>query len=230
MKKLLAIALLAGATAISHGQGYIGVANTSTTKISDGGPIGQPSAGSSYYFEILIAPTTVTNINQFDPLSGGWLDTTIMATNINSRANGLIQPMNNNVDDNGAQVPSSVMSFSSSAGTGTANFAVVGWSANLGPTLADALDAMEGVYDPGYTGGFPAFGVSSVALDIIGAPAGGPYNSIWGTVANGAIPGMNLALEIPEPSTFALCGLGAAITLILRRRKIQTNPMAQGAW
>jgi len=37
MKKLLTIAALVGAASLSYGQGYVGLANTATTKISAGG-------------------------------------------------------------------------------------------------------------------------------------------------------------------------------------------------
>jgi len=220
MKKLLTIAAIAGVASLSHGQGYIGVDNFPTTKVSAGGAPTRSWTNEQFYFEVLIAPTTVTTISSNAPLFGGWLDTTIMMTNTTP---GRIAPANNNADSyGGAQVPSGF------ATTATANFAVIGWSANLGPTLADALAAWNGGgwlygdvgYDPGLQPGtFNGYiGISSVALDVYVAPAGGPYWSIWGTAANGAIPGMNLWPDYPEPSTFALCALGAAIMLFLRRR------------
>jgi len=218
MKKLLTIAAIAGVASLSCGQGYIGVANTTTTKVSAGGIATPSSTNEQFYFEVLIAATTVTTINTDNPLSGGWADSTIMMANTSP---GRVIGINDNYDsaDGGAQVPSG---FSSSA---TADLAVVGWSASLGPTLADALDAWDnGTWqgnDPGLQPGtyFAYFGVSAVAVDIPGAPAGGPYNSIWGRAADGQIPGMNLWPDYPEPSTLALCGLGTAVMLILRRRK-----------
>jgi|SRR5208337_310786 len=226
MKKLLIIASLAGAASLSFGQGYVGVDNTATTKISSGGKPIQPT--SLYYLEILIAPTTVTTLNPDNPLSGGWLDSTIVMTNV---LPGRFVGSNDNYDPlgGGAQVPSSVMSYPAYPQVpGMANFAVIGWSANLGPTLADALDAWNnGLWnsgDPGYdpgAAGSPSsgyMGISSVALDVPAAPFGGPYNGIWGLASYGGIPGMNL-LPIPEPATFALGGLGAAALALSRRRK-----------
>jgi len=197
MKKLLTIAALAGVASLTYGQGYVGVANTSTTKVSAGGAATASSAtGASYYFEVLIAPTTTTTINPDNPLSGGWSDSTTMMINAGS---GRIVGTNNNYDaaGGGAQIPSGF------ATSGTADFAVIGWASNLGPTLADALawwnngalNGPDSALTPGATSTY--FGVSAVALNIPGAPAGGPYNSIWGTAASGAIPGMNIALPKP---------------------------------
>ena len=226
MKKLLTIAAIAGVASLSHGQGYIGVATTTTTKVSANGfPTAAYTNGGHYYLDVLIAPTSVTTINLADPLSGGWQDTTIMLTNFTA---GRFVGANDNYDfynGSGAQIAPSLMSYPPGS---TADCAVVGWSANLGPTLADALAAWNGGgwlygdvgYDPGLQPGtFNGYiGISSVALDGYVAPAGGPYWSIWGTAANGAIPGMNLWPDYPEPSTFALCALGAAMMLFLRRR------------
>src|SRR5208282_5491771 len=189
------------------------------SKISVGGATIQSNA--LYYFEVLIAPTTVTTISPDNPVSGGWVDSTIMMTNT---AHGHVVGSNDNYDPagGGAQVPSGFPTAAS------ADFAVVGWSANLGPTLADALawwsdgsvlTGNPGV-DPGLVPGIPFFGISGVALDIPGAPAGGPYNNIWGLASEGAIQGMELSdYLIPEPATSALWGLGGAALVIFRGRR-----------
>jgi len=223
MKKLLTIAALAGVASLSYGQGYVGVANGTASKVSAGGANTAASTSAVYYFEVLIAPTTVTTINPDNPLSGGWTDSTITLGNAGA---GRVVGINDNYDavGGGAQVPSG---FASSA---TADFAVIGWAANLGPTLADALATWNGgglasgdpgsnpALTPGATSTY--FGVSAVAVNIPGAPAGGPYNSIWGLASSGQIQGLNMPLyNIPEPATCALCGLGAAALVIFRRRK-----------
>jgi len=224
MKKLLTIAALAGVASLTYGQGYIGVANGTASKVSAGGANTASSATAAYYFEVLIAPTTVTTINPDNPLSGGWTDSTVMLGN--NTVAGRVIGINDNYDalGGGSQVPSGF------ATTGTADFAVIGWAANLGPTLADALATWNGgglatgnpgsnsALTPGATSTY--FGVSAVAVNIPGAPAGGPYNSIWGLASSGQIAGMNMPLyTIPEPATCALCGLGAAALVIFRRRK-----------
>jgi len=224
MKKLGLIVALAGGVSLSYGQGYVGVANDTASKVSADGAAIRGGTNTGYYFEVLIAPTTVTRINVDDPLSGGWTDSTIELAN--STANGRVVGINDNYDPygGGAQIPSGFPTY------GTANFAVVGWSADLGPTLADALDAWNGGgwligvagNDPGLVpGATSAFmGISGVALDIVGAPAGGPYNNIWGLASDGEIPGMELYLPpIPEPGTIALGGLGAAAVVVFRWRK-----------
>jgi hypothetical protein len=103
--------------------------------------------------------------------------------------------------------------------TATADFAIVAWSANIGTTWA----AAEAWWANGHpvAVGTEYFGISTVAIDIPLAPSGGPYNSPWGLAASGAIQGMDLNeyQTIPEPTTFALAGLGAAAVVIFRRRK-----------
>src|SRR5208282_5066195 len=110
--------------------------------------------------------------------------------------------------------------------------AVVGWSANLGPTLADALawwsdgsvlTGNPGV-DPGLVPGIPFFGISGVALDIPGAPAGGPYNNIWRLASEGAIQGMELSDYLiifshqgSDPSSVAGLMMPPALARRLRR-------------
>src|SRR5208282_1961153 len=98
MKKLLTIAALAGVASLSYGQGYVGVANSATTKISAGGANTAASTTATYYFEVLIAPTTVTTINPDNPLSGGWTDSTTMMGNAGS---GRIVGINNSYDASG---------------------------------------------------------------------------------------------------------------------------------
>jgi hypothetical protein len=94
--------------------------------------------------------------------------------------------------------------------TATANFAVLGWSANAGTTFAEARAAWNNG-DP-----FVLFmGLSTVAINIPLAPAGGPYTDVWGPALNGQIQGM--VLGIPEPSGLALVALGALI--FFRHRK-----------
>jgi hypothetical protein len=86
-------------------------------------------------------------------------------------------------------------------------FQVKGWSATGGYGSYDA--ALQG--NP--TGYFGVSGIGSVTLGVGPTPAGG----VWGTGA-GQIGGFVLT-PVPEPSTIALAGLGAASLLLFRRRK-----------
>jgi hypothetical protein len=217
MKKLLTIAALAGMASLSFGQGYVNTANGTTSKVSAGGAVITAASLANYNFEVLVAPTTTTTISS-NSLSS-WTDTGDVL--VSAGANGRLIPGNNTPDGAGQQIPGY-------GTTATADFAVVAWSANLGPTYADALAywnqgaAAQGSpgADAGFTGGSSfSFGISAVAGPDALAPSGGPYNAIFGSGA-GFINGLNLSVyQIPEPATFALAGLGAAALVIFRRRK-----------
>jgi len=122
----------------------------------------------------------------------------------------------NNADNNQA------VAVAGTTGTSTADFAVVGWSANLGTDWASVAAGFHGYGNNGTwagTSGPVLFGVSGIADDILLAPALASYNNVFGTGAN-QIHGLNLqTVPVPEPTTFALAGLGAAALVIFRRRK-----------
>jgi len=217
MKKLLTLAALFGAASLTFGQGFVSFANTTTSKVSTngtpkttgGGPIGAVAGANNYYFELLVAPTTVTTISASS--LAAWTPVALAA---NLASGGRVDGLNDNSSDSAAV---SVAGFSS---TQTADFAVVGWSANLGSDYATVV--------AGFNSGTPTwagvpygyFGVSAVAVNIALAANGGPYNAVWGAAASGQIPGMTLqSYIVPEPASMALMGLGAAALMIFRRRK-----------
>jgi hypothetical protein len=218
MKKLLTIATLCGLASASFGQGYVQVANTTGSKVSAGGVVisDVTSPGTNgYIFELLTAPTTTTTIGSS---LAGWTDTTDYI-GISTTGNGRTAAQNATPDNVGALVPGLPT-------TGTADFAVVGWSINIATTYAGFLNWYNGGQENGPvtgSGGATGFvGISSVATGVAAAPSGGPYNNIWGPTTSGDIQGMNLGLvtlTVPEPTTFALAGLGAAALVIFRRRK-----------
>jgi hypothetical protein len=171
-----AAALVASLLAIESAgfsQGYVAFFNTAATRFSTngfataGGGNGAPALDTtappgSYYFELLVAPSSQTTIN--GSLTG-WTDTGVMGTNtsVAGRMAGATY-----VDGVGCQIPGY-------GPTATANFAVLGWSSNLGTTFAAALAAWNNG-NPF----FPFMGLSTVAINIPLAPAGGVYNNVWG--------------------------------------------------
>jgi len=91
----------------------------------------------------------------------------------------------------------------------TLSYQVVGWSSSLGATFNNAW------LTKAPTGGL--FGESSIAT---GSAGGGPQSlpplqPFGGT----GIPTGFTLVSVPEPSSMALAGLGAAALLIFRRRK-----------
>jgi hypothetical protein len=93
-----------------------------------------------------------------------------------------------------------------------ASFELVAWdnSSGLYPTWATASIAWAaGLIDAGHSA---EFNVSNIGGTANLAPVF--------TSAGATIPGLSFNLyAIPEPTTFALAGLGAAALLIFRRRK-----------
>jgi hypothetical protein len=98
------------------------------------------------------------------------------------------------------------------AGGSTADFIVRGWSATAGATYAEALATFNGPTAVGF------FGVSRIGNNIVLSDGAGiPVTTLFGVGGN-QIGGFNL-VPVPEPSSMALAGLGAASLLIFRRRK-----------
>jgi hypothetical protein len=90
---------------------------------------------------------------------------------------------------------------------------VVGWTG----TAADFLAGYAGALAQGASG---QFGVSSVFTVDTGDPVSVPPGTPGNIYNSTATPFTGLTLQtIPEPSSFALAGLGAAALLIFRRRK-----------
>ena len=234
MKKLLTLAALVGVATLSYGQGFVSCATgTRTLVVTDGatstaGATVWNGTPGSWYYEVLVAPTSVTTINQS---LTGWAP--VGLANNTSRA-GSVLGYGGGSDTIGLLVPGY-------SGTATANFALVGWSANLGTDFSAVMagapaNMVSGVgaygnatwangsvtsITPAGQGAGAWFGISPIAMNILLAPSGGPYNNI---VTATAMPGqmaMNYynTTPTPEPTSLALLGLGAAGMLIFRRRK-----------
>jgi len=214
MKKLLTVAALIGAMSYSFGQGYVNFNNTTASRASANGVLMTAAAVPSWYYALLVAPSTQGTV---DPSLTGW---TFAALGTNTALAGRMA--GNTTADNGG------VAIAGLTGTSTADFVVVAWSANLGSDWATIFAGKPlALADNNHTG--TAFwgsatsgwyGISTVGNNVLLAPSGGPYNSVWGTSASGLIQGVNVNYYVvPEPTTFALAGLGAAALLIFRRRK-----------
>jgi hypothetical protein len=203
MKKLLIVALLVGATSASFGQGLISWANTSSTLIlldPDGAAGGQPAvnlpvragAGTTYNFGLFLAPVGTAAPTGID--DANWQLVTAYALNSTAAAGAgrMLNPGN---------------ASSATYGPGTSvNFIVRAWQTQSG--VAD--------WSAAKTEGFLAIGTSSLGTLIVGGGAF-PVPGAFG-VATGQIGGFTV-VPVPEPSSMALAGLGAAGLLLFRRRK-----------
>lgn len=195
MKKLAAVLCFAAFATGAFAQGQVTMFNTTSTLISSGGAVIPAGAPGTYYFGLLAGPvwsgTAVTDLSQYT-------FTGVYGTNLTQAG--------------------VVFGGANRAATGWGigedrNYYIAGWSADNGPT-----------WQAGWLTGLPAngfFGRSSFAHGVAGGapPSGGfiPALNLFGG-APSLTSGFNLVV-VPEPTTMALAGLGAAALLIFRRRK-----------
>jgi len=205
MKKILTLAALMGVATLAFGQGEVNFANSTTTRIATNSVGGGPSTGlvsggiGSYYFALYVAPSTQ---NTVDASLTGWTFTGAYGTNTAT----LGRLSGDNTTGSSVVVPGFGVQSS-------ADFVVVGWSSTLaGPDVSQARAAAD------TRGGGQFFAISTVAQDVQLGGGAITVPNIFGTTA-GTIQGFTLALPAPEPTSFALAGLGAAALMIFRRRK-----------
>jgi len=220
MKKILTITALLGAASLSFGQGIVSFANNNGTRISTNGTLTVAAPIGTWYFALFRAPSAQTTLGQsistsLDPVLNGW---TLVAIGTNTTAAGRL---NGNTTTEGVNTTASAPS--------TDDYAVAGWSSNIGVTwnsvqafFGSSGQMTQGSHDAGGRAGEGGwFAISgAVADNVIANPTAGSINGLFGTAA-GLIPGFGLGFitPAPEPTTFALAGLGAAAMLIFRRRK-----------
>jgi hypothetical protein len=199
MKKLAAMLCLSAVATGAFAQGIINFGNSATTLISQnvGGNISTISgAAGSFYFGLLVAAPGTTVPTAFT-FTGNY------STNSGVAAGRFVL--------NAAQVPAA------SWGPGVSKaYEIAGWSSSLGATFQPAWLTQWAAK----TGPAGLFGVSAIGTGAAGGTdATGnsipPYSLFGGT---GLTQGFTLT-NVPEPSSLALAGLGAAALLIFRRRK-----------
>lgn len=218
MKKILTMVAMLGVAGMAYGQGYVNFANQSSTLISAGGTAMPALATSQFIFGFFAAPSTTVPTplpgpggqpvnpldNRFDTVGG---------YNTNTTAAGRIATRN------GVNVGGS--------GGGTVDFIIRGWSGTAGGTYAEALAnfnaIVNGIGTPSagvIQAGGMYFGQSNIGNDLLLGDGGAiGATTVFGVGPNQA-QGFNMVFyPVPEPSSMALAGLGAAALLIFRRRK-----------
>jgi len=222
MKKVLTLAALMGFASLSFGQGIVSFSNGTTTRISTNnaanttaGAMASAPVG-TWYYALFRAPSSKNGVStSLDPLSDGW---TLVAIGTNTASAGRLS---GNQTTEGVVVTPTAPS--------TDDYAVAGWSANIGNTWAavqaffnNSTTMNQASHDQGSQAAVAGFfGIApTFANDTIANPTAGAINGLFGTAA-GLIAGYSLTsiAAAPEPTSMALLGLGSAALLIFRRRK-----------
>jgi hypothetical protein len=198
MKKLLTLAALVGATTLSFGQGTLLWNNTSGTLVSyNGAPmVPRTDAATTLNFGLFIAPIGTAAPTSI--LDANWQF--VAAYGLNSTAASGAGRMLN---------PGQATVAGFGAGS-SVNFIIRAWTVNGGGVASDWTAARNNLAN---------VGTSSLGFLILGGGAI-PDSSAWGTTSSATIQqvgGFNV--PVPEPSSMALAGLGAASLLLFRRRK-----------
>jgi hypothetical protein len=236
MKKLAVTLCLTAMATAAFAQGTVNFINSSTTFVrtnaiaspSQGGTAGNTAAGlGGFVYGVFTAPSTVSSLSGSlqELLSPTWTFTGLYGTNIAASSGGRLSG-GSNIGTQQGWAPGS-----------TNSFAVVGWSVNLGglnwgavSNLLSGATLSGGAWSGGgFTGasitGNAFLGASSVGFGAAGGgTAGLPAFSLFGAAptASGTpiTSGFDLfVVAVPEPTSFALLGLGTAAMVIFRRRK-----------
>lgn len=211
MKKLLLTVALLGAVAASYGQGQVNIANSGrliSLDPLDGAIVALPgtSTAGTYTFVLLAAPSATTG---FVPFTG----TTMAEWNATEASLAAYTPQVYGTQAATAAgrvifTPNPATLASVAAGT-PSNLVLVGWKGT------GTWDDIKALTAPAV--GF-AIGTSPVATLT---PGGGPLPipSLFSGDAGALAAGFAInEVIVPEPTSFALLGLGAAGLLIFRRR------------
>jgi hypothetical protein len=198
MKKLAVLLCLSGLTTGAFAQGLVNFFNTSSTLSSAtvGGSTGATSgAAGSWYYGLLIAAPGTTDPKAFT-FAGAYATNVAFAGRFTGGTPGVT-----------GWAPGANMAFE-----------VAVWSANLGPTFQNGW--LTGNFGTATSGNF---GLSGIASGVAGggSPPAPAFNLFGGT--GGIQSGFNApaigSVVVPEPTSMALAGLGAAALFIFRRRK-----------
>jgi len=224
MKKVLTtIALAAVVASSSYAQGLVFFSNQNNTKIStnsapNGAQSGTATGASSYYYALFYSTTLTAVGGSSAAVSGtngayafntaGWSDSTLIGTN-SGATSGRFASSTADSGNNSA--------VNNLAGVTAAQFVIVGWSANIGNTVA-SLVAWYNAGNPNVTGWV---GESAVTGAITTGNGGTQVTPATMGISAPQTPGFGLGEVIgaPEPGTMALAAIGGASLLLFRRKK-----------
>jgi len=200
MKKLAAILCLSAVTSGAFAQGTVAFANGPTTLISYS-PSGSAqtlpaSPVGSYYFGLLIGSAA----------AGPFTFSGVIATN--TAAGSKLGPGTYNPPVPGWAAQTSMF------------FEVAGWSASEGVTFKNSWLLANNTLAPANSAVWTSPGYAGLSNVGSGTSGGGvaPPLPVFGGTGVGGID-LTPVGAVPEPTSMALAGLGAAALLIFRRRK-----------
>ena len=216
MKKLLGIMAITALAASAFAQGTVTIGNQtglvkSWTTSTDHTLMSVPKGGGMV--ELIAAPkgTSLTPLFTVDATGAGTMHYGTLSAFLAANTGWAVPSGANNPGPIGlgpgvfANGNATINNIGAGA---SADYILLGWTGSA-TTVDGAIAA--------WNGQTAMFGESAIATtttaDPTATPAGLPVN------LKGTFPGMTLIGSVPEPSTFALAGLGAAAMLILRRRK-----------
>jgi hypothetical protein len=232
MKKTILIATLVGSVASSaFSQGLIsfvgGLSNAtkiSTNSVVGGAATGRAAGAGSYYYA-LFASASATSINgNSGAISGvnsgyvfnnmsGW---ELVGIGISTATAGAFNPSTQGTTDANQGALNADSSLSVSGISATAQIVIVGWSSNIGTTLASLESWYANPTVNGFLGQSAVSGALTLgdgALKLTPSAMSSSAPGVAGFTA-GLVPG-----AVPEPATMALAALGGASLLMLRRKK-----------
>ncbi len=202
MKQTLSLIVFLALSLPAQGQGLVNFRNDATTLISaDGVPM--PASGTQQFnFAMFLAPSTTVSSIGITPMFADpvWQNVGGYTANGASVAGRINTRLNLDVG-----TPSGY------SGGSSVDFIIRGWSANAGATWAEAL--------ANWNNGSPVLpmfiGSSTVGDDLrLGDDVSVP--TVFGPLSS-QVAGFNM-IGVPEPSSFALVGLGAAALWLSYRR------------
>jgi len=221
MKKILVALAVVASVGSSFAQGTVAFVNGTTSKVGTNSVVNGVSTGSisglgNYYFALFYS-ASATKVGGSSAAVVGTNGTYAFndaswtfapgayGTNIASagRFSSVIS------DANGATAVTGV------AGGSVAQFTVIGWSANIGSTLA----ALQSWYNNGSPTTLTGWIGESIVSSPITTGAGvGLPPGLFGSTGPITAFTLGQVVPTPEPSTMALAGLGSAALFLFRRR------------
>jgi len=223
MKKIIVtIGVAALVASTTYAQGLVVFGNNNFSKVSTNSAVNGAAAGvaagaSSFYYALFYSQSSTTIGGSGNAFAGtnsayafnasGWSSASLIATNSGA------------VGGRFASTSSDSLLNSTVTGLGTvqtANFVVMGWSANIGNTVA-ALQAY--LANPTVLGWVGESAVSGSIVTGNGTSQTTP--TLFGNTGSPVMPGFTLGevVPTPEPGTLALAALGGASLLMFRRKK-----------